>query len=248
MCPPICCPTLLTTDSAPILQNSQSQRILWLLEELAIPYTLELHYRQKSGPRQGRSPPELYDTHLMGKAPQLVTASGRVIAESSAIAAYLITTYDHDKQLQGDSTAPDSRNDWVRDESLTSFAGASLGPVVMMKLFLSIAVLQAPFFLRPLVRLFTGAVDKAFPRPELKAMLTYLDSEIQGQDYFMGQKPGRADFMLSFPLDMVASWGWVNLDEYTGLMGWRKRCQGREAWRKALEKGNGYDLAFPKKG
>src|SRR3954470_13950148 len=112
--PPQKCPT----NRLP--QNSQSQRILWLLEELEIPYNLSLHYRQKSGPRKGCAPPELAEIHPMGKAPQLVTADGRVIAESAAIAAYLIATYDTAKKFQGDG----GRNDWVRDESLTSFAGA----------------------------------------------------------------------------------------------------------------------------
>jgi glutathione S-transferase len=225
-------------------QNSQSQRILWLLEELEIPYNLSLHYRQKSGPRKARAPPELAEIHPMGKSPQLVTADGRIIAESAAIAAYLITTYDTAKKFQGDG----GRNDWVRDESLTSFAGASMGPIEMMKLFLDIATLQTPLLLRPLVRWMMGAIDRAFTGPELKQMLKYLESELGGQEYFMGKEPGRADFMLSYPMDMAEAFGWVDLGEYEGLRGWRERCQAREAWKRGLEKGNGYDMGFVMKG
>jgi glutathione S-transferase len=225
-------------------QNSQSQRILWLLEELEIPYNLSLHYRQKSGPRKARAPPELAEIHPLGKSPQLVTADGRIIAESAAIAAYLITTYDTAKRFQGDG----GRNDWIRDESLTSFAGASMGPIEAMKLFLDIATLQTPLLLRPLVRWMTGMIDHAFTGPELKQMLKYLEGELGGQEYFMGKEPGRADFMLSFPMDMAVAFAWFDLGEYEGLKGWRERCQAREAWKRGLEKGNGYDMGFVMKG
>lgn len=179
-----------------------------------------------------------------------MTASGRVIVESSAIASYLLSTYDVAKKFQGDGGGDDAgnKNDWIRDESLTSFAGASLGPFILLKLFLGIAELQTPALLRPLVRLVTRGVDRAFPGPELKQMLTYLEGEVAGQAYFMGATPGRADFMLSFPLDMVDAWGWADWREYEGLRAWRERCQGREAWKRALEKGNGYSLAFGEDG
>jgi glutathione S-transferase len=180
----------------------------------------------------------------MGKSPQLVTADGRIIAESAAIAAYLITTYDTAKKFQGDG----GRNDWVRDESLTSFAGASMGPIEMMKLFLDIATLQTPLLLRPLVRWVMGAIDRAFTGPELKQMLKYLEGELGGQEYFMGKEPGRADFMLSFPMDITVAFGWVDLGEYERLKGWRERCRAREAWKRGLEKGNGYDMGFVMKG
>lgn len=211
-----------------------------------------------SGPKKGRAPPELAQLHPLGKAPQLVTADGRIIAESAAIASYLINTYDHAKRFQGDvgaNTNTDSPsggilNDSIRDESLTSFASSSLWPIEMIKLLLDIAVIQTPFFLRPLVRLLTSGVDGAFTGPELKTMLEHLERELGGQDYFMGTQPGRADFMLSFPLDHAAHVGWVDFgrEEYKGLNAWRERCQSREAWKRALEKGNGYDMAFFKKG
>ena len=147
-------------------------------------------------------------------------------------------------QFQGDG----GRNDWVRDESLTSFAGASMGPIEIMKMFLDIATLQTPLFLRPLVRWMMGAIDRAFTGPELKEMLKYLEGELGGQEYFMGKEPGRADFMLSFPVDMAVAFGWVDLSEYEGLKGWRERCQAREAWKRGLEKGNGYNIGFAMEG
>lgn len=109
-------------------QNSQSQRILWLIEELGIPYNLELHERQKSGKEKNRSPAELFKTHPLGKSPQLVAADGRVIAESSAVATYLIETYDTAGKFKGDG----ARNDHIRDEELSSLAGTSIGPMVSL--------------------------------------------------------------------------------------------------------------------
>src|ERR1700744_4969928 len=95
------------------VQNSQSQRILWLLEELEIPYNLELHRRIDQ-----RSPPELKQTHPLGKAPQLETGNGRVIVESVVIAKYLIETYDKTGKFKGDG----DKNDWLRDEQLCNLA------------------------------------------------------------------------------------------------------------------------------
>lgn len=229
------------TDKKPTLHHmdhSQSQRILWLIEELEIPYNLELHFRQSSGALKGRAPAELKETHPLGKAPQLETADGRVIAESSAIAAYLIATYDTSKKFQGD----DAKNDWIRNESLTSFAGTSLGSISILKLFLDILTAQMPFFIRPLVAMFTGGVHRMFVGPEFQKMMTYLESELGEQEYFMGKEPGEADFILSWPIDMIAQRKWIDLGEFPKLVAWRERCQEREAWKRCLTKGNGYNL------
>jgi len=214
-------------------QNSQSQRIIWLLEELAIPYQLRLYTRQTTGADQGRAPPELTNIHPLGKSPILVTSDGRTITESSTIALYLIKTYDTAGKFQS--------GDWVREDSLCSFAGASMGPIGMLKLMLDIAVEQTPYLARPLVRLITGGVDKAFSGPEMRKSCEYLESELK-DDYFTGNEPGRADFALSWPFDMMEQRKWIDVSEFPKLMAWRKRCQERPAWKRGLEKGNGYDL------
>ena len=87
-----------------------------------------------------------------------------------------------------------------------------------------------------------------FTGPELKEMVKYLEGELGGQEYFMGKEPGRADFMLSFPMDVAVALSWVDLGEYEGLKGWRERCQAREAWKRGLEKGNGYNMGFMMEG
>lgn len=176
----------------------------------------------------------------MGKAPQLVTATGRVIAESSAIASYLIDTYDKQGKFKGDGL--DGPNDWIRDESLTSFASSSLGNIMTIQLVLVMAEKHTPFYVRPLIRLMTGAVKSAFTMPEMKKQLEHLNEELGEQDYFMGKELGRADFMMSWPLDVITQYEWIDLGQYPKVKAWQDRCKARPAWKEGLNKGNGYDL------
>ena len=228
----------------PILQNSQSQRILWLLEELAIPYNLKLYVRNESGPRQLRSPDELFEVDSLGRSPVLVTASGRVIVESGAIASYLIQTYDTAKKFQPAAAPEDPDLDWIRDEILTNFAGASFGPINVLQMFLEILTSQTPWLFRPLTRKLTGAIASQATTKEFQKYLTFLERELGERDYFMGKEPGRADFMLSYPMDMIAERNWVDMKTFPKLKAWRERCQSRPAWQQGLNKGNGYAWDF----
>ena len=178
-----------------------------------------------------------------------MTAEGRVIVESSAIASYLIDTYDTEGRFKGGDGDGGKKtttgNDFIRDESLTSFAGASIGPVMILQLFLDLLTKQMPFFLRPLVALGTGALKRAITGPELRNMFGVLEEELGEQDYFMGgSSPGRADFMLEFPVEMSVQRGNLKLDYYPRIKRWRERYQARRAWKRALDKGNGYDMSI----
>jgi len=217
------------------MNDSQSQRILWLLEELEIPYNLELHRRVKQ-----RAPPELKATHPLGKAPQLELGNGRVMAESTVIAKYLIDTYDKTGKFKGDG----DKNDWIRDEELCSIAAASIGPVMILELILILASRVTPFFVRWLVSVVYSNLHKEFSGPELHLYYKHLDDQLEGQDYFMGQTPGRADFIISFPLDQCTAINIIDIKKYPRLEKWHARCHERPAWKRSLEKGNGYDLGF----
>ena len=214
-------------------QNSQSQRILWLLEELNIPHNLVLYERDQGH----RAPPDLSKIHPLGKAPILVTTDGRTVAESSAIALYLLNTYDKEGKFT-------SHNDALRDEQLTSFANNSLGIVNALQLFVDLMASASPFFVKPITNAIKGKTRQTFTHPEYEKMLAYLENELEGREYFMGgSQPGRADFMMSWPLDNIVQRKMVsNLDVYPKVKAWHERCQSRPAWKKALERGNGYDL------
>ncbi|RAL62900.1 hypothetical protein DID88_004741 [Monilinia fructigena] len=170
------------------LNDSQSQRILWFLEELGIEYTLVCHTRV-----EGRAPPELKNVHFMGKAPVLVTSENLPIAESSAILGYLIDTYDKEGRF--------AAQDKIRDESLTSFAG-----------------------------------------PEYATQFEYLEKQLT-DGWFNGKNLGRSDVMLSWPMDFLAAKEYVDFKKYPKILQWRKKVEERDAWKRAIEKGNGYELA-----
>ncbi|KAH8805748.1 glutathione S-transferase [Xylogone sp. PMI_703] len=216
------------------LDNSQSQRILWLIEELGIEYNLQNHFRN---PKTFRAPPEIKDVQVLGKAPVLVTADGTAITESSAIAAYLIKTYD--------TTGRFTAKDWIRDETLTSFAGSTLGPIMTTELTFDIAAKRTPWPLVYLARAVQNGLRKNFSTAEWEKDLSYLESELGDAEWFNGGELGRMDIMLSWPLDMAEQRKWVDFaKDYPKLAGWKKRIQEREAWKRGIGKGNGYDLTI----
>ncbi|KAK3079836.1 hypothetical protein LTS18_003774 [Coniosporium uncinatum] len=230
------------------LNNSQSQRILWLLEELRLAYPtfsydLKHYHRSTSGANRGRAPPELKDVSPLGKSPCLVTASGRTLTESNTIASYLIRTYDTEWRFLGDER---KGLDWIRDDTLCNFAAATMGPTLTMYLILSLLTGATPWVLRALPGMFTWPIIRFLVRPEMEAQLKYLEEAVgEGEnEFFMGtERPGRADFMLSFPFDLMVAQGWEDLGQYPRLRAWRERYQAREGWKRGLSEGNGYDMS-----
>lgn len=162
-----------------------------------------------------------------------------MITESAAIAKYLIDTYDTADKFKGDA-----KNDAIRDEELTSLSGTNLNAYLILQLVFKAMTLRSPFFVRPVMSGIHGMVHKAFIGPEIKAQLTYLDDQLEGQDYFMGSSPGRADFMLSWQVDTGSQNGSFDLKEYPRLQAWHNRCKERDAWKRGREKGGRYDLQF----
>jgi glutathione S-transferase len=187
-----------------------------------------------------RAPPELKQTHPLGKAPQLETGDGRVIVESVVIAKYLIDTYDKAGKFKGDGTP---KNDSLRDDQLCNLAAASLGPVVILEVVLLAASKLTPFFVRWLMALVHSQIRNQFSGPELDLYFRYLDDQLEGRDYFMGgAAPARADFIISFPVDLCTAAGMVDITKYPRVEKWHTRVHDRPAWKRSLEKGNGYNL------
>lgn len=113
----------------------------------------------------------------------LVTGDGITISESTTIIAYLIKTYDTTGKFSGNKNDP---NTWIRNDSLSSFAGNSMGSVGIIRLLLDIMEKQTPGLLRPLVKLLTKGIDSKFTGPEVANSLTYLQNQLGKDDYFMG--------------------------------------------------------------
>ncbi|RAL59620.1 hypothetical protein DID88_006479 [Monilinia fructigena] len=229
-------------DNTPIfhhLNDSQSQRIFWLLEELSIPYTLQVHTRNPASDPKAPflAPPSLQATGPYGKAPVLQTGpkdGNRYIPESLAIATYLIRTFDT-------ADAFGLRDgDWVRDEILTSINLTSLGQTINFMLMLDFNAIANG----------VGAMGKRFDGPAMRKVLGDLERELkEGPEggFFLGQHPGRADIMLEFPVALIRQRKWVDLEkEFPALNAWLDKCYERPAWKRSIEKGNGYDLStFP---
>lgn len=159
----------------------------------------------------------------------------RVISESSAIIAYLLRTYDTSNRF--------AAQDWIQDEVLTSFAGASLGPVNAIETLFDIAEKQTPWPFKLIAKAVRRGIQKVFTSAELENGLRYLENELGEKKWFNGEELGRVDFMLSWPLDTQAQRGWVDFPKrFPKLAAWRARVVERDAWKRGIAKGNSYDL------
>lgn len=184
---------------------------------------------------QHRAPKEMTKVQRLGRSPTLVTAEGRPIIESSAISAYLLKTYDSEGRFAGE--------DWIRDEELTSFAGASMGMINMLELTLEIVAGRTPWPFVYIMRAVRRGFNKAFTGAEFQKNLEYLESELGEREWFNGTHLSRSDVMLIWPVDNIAVRGWVDLaKDYPKVDAWRKRILSSPAWKRGLEKGNEYDL------
>ena len=204
------------------------------MEELGIDYELKLYKRVG-----GFAPSELSESHPMGKAPQLVLPDGRVLIESNCIAKYLIDTYDTGKKFQGDG----GKNDALHDQMLSDFVNSSMNiNAVVGVLFLALTA-KSPFFIRPLCGVMWKAMRAGYWDADVARQLKYMTSQLEGQDYLMGSSPGRADFLFSWIYDNLHQRKLIRVDDYPEVKAWRQRCEERPAWRRSLERGNGYDVS-----
>ena len=185
-----------------------------------------------------RAPPELEKVSPLGKSPILVSADGITVTESSAIASYLLKTYDAAGKF-----VPDN---WLRDDILVSFAGTSLGLVVTIELLTDIAVKQSPWPVSYIMKAIRRGLQTNFTAAEFKKAFDYLEGELGDNNWFNGKELGRSDIIMSWPFDNIAQRGWFDFKkDYPKIAAWRERIQNREGWKRSLEKGNGYDLTVP---
>ena len=212
---------------------------MWALEELSVDYDIRKFPRP-----DGLAPPELKDTHPQGKSPQLILADGRVITQSTAILLYLFRTYDTAHRFHHPGV-----DDPVREDQLIGIGHTDLeSRVVSTRLTFDALVIKSPFFVRPIMKAVRDTISRTVLDPEIVAILGVLESELDGREWFMGgDGPTRPDFSLRFAVDLVVKLRYNNLKDYPRLTAWFDRCEAREAWKRSLEKGNGYDLDFTSK-
>lgn len=214
------------------LNNSRSQRVLWLLEELNLPYQIKRYQRDV---RTMLAPPELKAVHPLGKSP-VIDDDGAVIAESGSIVSYLVERYDNGRLAPAPGTPERLRYDyWMH------YAEGSAMPPLLLKLVVSrIATAPMPFFVKPVARRIAAQMSRAFIEPQLKLHLDYIESELDRHEWFAGEAFSAADIQMSFPLEAAAVRG-------DGVARPRTRTflehiHARPAYRAALEKGGTYEL------
>ena len=212
------------------LENSRSQRVLWLLEELGLPYTVKRYARD---PKTMRAPPDLTAIHPLGKSP-VITEDGIVVAETGAIVTYLTD------RAGGALVPAPGTLDRARYTYWLHYAEGSAMPPLLLKLVFARLAPGSPWALRPLVRRIADTVLQSFVDPDLRRHAAFWEGELADRPYFSGADFTAADIMMSFPLEAFAARGTGAGPRVTA---WLARIHARPAYRQALERGGPYAYA-----
>jgi glutathione S-transferase len=217
------------------LENSRSQRVLWLLEELGTPYTVKRYSRH---PVTLLAPPELKAVHPLGKSP-VIDDDGTVVAESGAIVEYLVDTHGGGR-LKPPPGTPEAR----RYTYWLHFAEGSLMPPLLVALiFARVRGAKVPFFVKPILKGIAAQVHKAYIDPNVNNLLAFLESELQQREWFAGDEFTAADVQMSYPLEAAAAGrAGFTAQSHPRLHAWLMRCQARPAYQRALAAGGPYSV------
>ena len=198
------------------LNNSRSQQILWLLEELALPYEIVKYQRN---PQTNLAPDELKSVHVLGKSPVIVD-DGRVVIESGAIIEYIVR-----RHAKGRFAPAESSPEWPRHLQLMHYGEGSAMLPVMLKLYTA----RLGDAGKPLEPRITSEIENHFG---------FLDAELSGHDYFLGDELTAADINLSFAIQAARML--YTLEKFPNLAGFLTRISARPAYRRAIERGGEY--------
>jgi glutathione S-transferase len=214
------------------LNNSRSQRVIWLLEELGVPYEVKRYERDA---QTMLAPVELRAIHPLGKSP-VITDSGKVIAETGAIIEYIIETYGQGRLIPAAGTAERLRYTYW----LHYAEGSAMTPLLLKLVFTALPT-RAPGLLRGLVKAVANGAQTGFIDPQLKAHVDYWDDELAKSAWFAGQDFTAADIMMSFPLEAGAARAGAASRPH--VKAFLERIHARPAYREALKRGGPYDYA-----
>tara|TARA_R110002072_G_scaffold27097_2_gene88616 strand:+ start:740 stop:1411 length:672 start_codon:yes stop_codon:yes gene_type:complete len=214
------------------LNNSRSQRILWLLEELGLEYEIRKYMRDAA---TMRAPADLKAVHPLGKSP--VISDGDInVAESGAIIEYLVDTYGPALKPEAGTEAYRRYIYWLH------FSEGSLMPPLLMKLLMNqIKSAPAPFFVKPVAKRIAKRVEERFIGPELVKLFGYIEAELTAHEWFAGDTFTGADIQMSFPLEAAAARGGLDKSQVK-TQAWVDRIHARPAYQRALERGGEYGI------
>jgi glutathione S-transferase len=214
------------------LNNSRSQRILWLLEELGLPYEIRSYQRD---PETMLAPASLRAVHPLGKSP-VISDGDLTLAESGAIIEYLADRY-------GGGLAPTPGTpERIPYTYWMHYAEGSLMPPLLLKLiFDRVEKSRMPFFAKPIARGIADKVRNGLVLPQLRTHLDYLEAELAARDWFAGPRFSAADVQMSFPVEAARARGGLDASR-PRLMDWLARIHARAAYRRALERGGPFAI------
>jgi glutathione S-transferase len=215
------------------LNNSRSQRVLWLLEELGVDYEVRRYQRD---PNTMFAPASLRAVHPLGKSPVL-TENGLTIAESGAIIEYVIERHGGGRLIP-----PAGTSERLRYTYWLHFAeGSAMTPLLLALLFGRLPRQPMPFFVRPIARGIASKVLETFVQPQLSTQQRFMEDELKKSTWFAGEQFTAADIQMSFVVEASAARG--NVDQTRPkLAAWLERIHARPAYHRALEKGGTYEL------
>jgi glutathione S-transferase len=200
------------------LENSRSQRILWLLEELGLSYEVRRYERDR---KTMLAPPELRRVHPLGKSP-VIEDDGRILAETGAIVDYLV-------EKAGRLGPPPHRDAVLRYRHFLHYAEGSLMPPLLVMLVVRRLGLLGRPARKPIQRMIDQHLD-------------WLESELAGRPWFAGDEFTAAAVMMSFPLEAARSRAGLD-GSRPNLIDWLERIHARPAYGAALQKGGPYAYA-----
>jgi glutathione S-transferase len=215
------------------LNNSRSQRVLWLLEELGLDYQIRRYERDA---KTMLAPPELKAVHPLGKSP-VITDGKLTLAESGAILQYLADEYDTTGRLQPKSAADQRRvTYWMHYAE-----GSAMPPLLMKLVFDRIETTPLPFGIKQVARGIAAKVKDSFVLPQITTHLDFMEGELAHSTWFAGDKFSLADIQMSFPVEAAAARAGLDARR-PRLMAFLERIRARPAYRRAVEKGGPYTL------
>ena len=216
------------------LNNSRSQRVLWLLEELGLPYEIRKYQRDA---QTMLAPPELIKVHPLGKSP-VITDDATTVAESGAIVEYLLERYGNGRLVPAPGTPQQLRyRYWLH------FAeGSAMPPLLLKLIFDRIPKSPMPFFVKPIARAISAKVLARMVEPNLKRQLDFMEAELGKSEWFAGDEFSAADIQMSFPVEAAAQRAGLDASR-PKLMAFLRRIHARAAYKRALERGGPYSFA-----
>lgn len=215
------------------LENSRSQRVLWLLEELGVSYDVKRYERDKT---TSLAPPELKAVHPLGKSP-VIDDDGLVIAETGAIIEYLVERYG-----EGRLIPPAGSPEKLRYTYWLHFAeGSAMTQLILRLFFTRIKEAKMPFFAKPIASGIADRVLDSYVDPNIASQLAFIESELGKSKWLAGEEFSAADIQMSFPLEAAAAR--AGLEGFPRIVAYLKMIHSRPAYARALERGGPYAYA-----